>query len=697
VKARQQWLTRLDARLARLEAAAPAEMAPVYATVGSVDEDEVLWNTQEEPGTFTTTARAGWDTCYLMIKGACSVFDSSPCVGDRPTLSTTEGDGQTRLGPYSYLTYREYFARVEAVGSGLAAHLQRGDTAMIYADTSLPWMLSAFGCWRCGVRVATCYATLGEEAVLFAINQSQAKLVLADAKLLRALANLAGALTTVEAVVALTDEAATSAPAAKLRRSGIRVHNLSELEAAGAAAPTPPTPGAPSDVAMVMYTSGTTGEPKGVLMSHANIMAVAASMGHPASPVAPYIGSGKRFLAYLPLAHIMELVVEMGAFSVGATIGYSSPGTLLKQRFGAVGDAESFRPTFFLAAPAVLDRLVNVVNGKVDELPFPLKAWFNAALASGAANYERGGIGASNPLLALIFKPVQKLLGGAVEIMATGSAPLSAEAAKFCSSVFNCPIVQGYGLTETAGASCLAYPCHEHSVGPPLPCACIRLRDWEEGCYRSCDRLEPSIGMRRGEVLIGGPGVAMGYLVDPAFGDAEVEQKNCEEFTEIGGVRYFCTGDIGQITHAGTLQIIDRKKDLVKLSFGEYVALSKVENALKSSRFVAVPAIVAESTMNYCIALICPTPAVRELASEAGLAASATWEEVCASPVVAEAVLADVKAVVKGKLATFEVPRKCVLIDDEFSVENEMMTAVRKLKRKPIAAKYAEQIAAIYK
>ena len=117
---------------------------------------------------------------------------------------------------------------------------------------------------------------------------------------------------------------------------------------------------------------------------------------------------------------------------------------------------------------------------------------------------------------------------------------------------------------------------------------------------------------------------------------------------------------------------------------------------LKASRFVSVPLVHANPIMDYCLALICPTPALKELAKEMGLPATATWAEMCADAKLAAKVLEDLKAVSKGKLNKFEMPGKCILIDDEFTVENEMMTAVRKLKRKPIADKHAAQIAAVY-
>ncbi len=149
-------------------------------------------------------------------------------------------------------------------------------------------------------------------------------------------------------------------------------------------------------------------------------------------------------------------------------------------------------------------------------------------------------------------------------------------------TVFGCPVRQGFGLTETCAGTCITLPSDNatSTVGPPQECACIRLRDWDEGNYRNADLEDKDIGMRRGEVLIGGPMVCSGYLENPDMPDADVAAKNRDEFVVIDGIRYFCTGDIGQFTPQGNLQIIDRKKDLVKLQQGEYVALSKVRPPL---------------------------------------------------------------------------------------------------------------------
>jgi len=413
--------------------------------------------------------------------------------------------------------------------------------------------------------------------------------------------------------------------------------------------------------------------------------------------------AGARYLAYLPLAHIMELAVEVALLCAGLVLGYGSPHTLTPTSVKMLhtnqeGDAQALKPDFLVAAPAVLDKVYAAVSANFRKLTGVVKCIVDGGIASGAANFERGEAGASGCLAPLLFKKkVASLLGGNVKLIITGSAPLGPEMQKFVQTVFACPVRQGYGLTETMAGSCITATTDNATsvVGPPQECACIRLRDWEEGGYRAADLHNPEIARRRGEVLIGGPMVCAGYLTNPEMPDPEVEAKNKEEFVTIDGVRYFCTGDIGQYTPTGNLQVIDRKKDLVKLQQGEYVALSKVENALKASRFTALPMVYARSSMSYCIALVCPNEA--ELRKLDVLPEGSSLKELCAHRAVIDAVTADVKAVCKQvKLAAFETPTKVILIEELFTPENGMLTAVNKLKRKDIEAQYKAAIDKVY-
>jgi long-subunit acyl-CoA synthetase (AMP-forming) len=365
-----------------------------------------------------------------------------------------------------------------------------------------------------------------------------------------------------------------------------------------------------------------------------------------------------------------------------------------------VGDAAQLAPTIFVAAPAVLDRVLIAVKAKFKATSGCVQSLIEAGLTSGRANYLNGGVGTKHCIAKIIFKKVQGLLGGRVQLMLTGSAPLAAEVQIFVQTVFNCVVRQGYGLTETCAATCIANAADNMTlnVGPPQESACIKLRDWEEGGYKNEDLNNKDIGMRRGEVLIGGPTVTSGYLVDEANPDPDIVAKNESEFTTIDGIRYFCTGDIGQFTPTGNLQIIDRKKDLVKLQMGEYVALSKVENVLKSSKYTALPMAYALSTMSYVIALICPNKKpLLDLAASVGVTDTEDFDALCRNEKVIAGVLADVKAEAKkSKLSKHETPTKVILISELWTPENEMLTAVQKLKRKEIVNKHKAEIDSVY-
>jgi long-subunit acyl-CoA synthetase (AMP-forming) len=234
-------------------------------------------------------------------------------------------------------------------------------------------------------------------------------------------------------------------------------------------------------------------------------------------------------------------------------------------------------------------------------------------------------------------------------------------------------------------------------VGPPTTATSIKLRDWEEGGYRTADATDPSIGMPRGEILIGGPMVSQGYLIDPENPDPDVINKNKTEYeTDSKGMRWFRTGDIGQVTKDGVLQIIDRKKDLVKLQQGEYVALSKIESVLKDPLFDATMC-YARPSMSYCVALACPNHnALKALGKELGLGDKSV-EELCDDPTIIADVSKRCAAKCKGKLVPFETPKKFGLVADTWTPDNGMMTSAFKIKRKDVEQKHLKLIDSIYK
>jgi long-chain acyl-CoA synthetase len=669
----------------------------------STNGSTAVWYSADRAiGDFREKPFEGCETVCDVFEYAVRTHRNRPALGERDVIETTREiteDGRAveklRLGEYRWMSFREASDRASAIASGLVdlAGLKPQDKVIIYADTKRDWQLVAQACFRMGLVVVTIYATLGEDGVRHGINQTKAAVVVCDGKLLKTLVKVAGECPSLKHVVTMGEPEQASLD--KLPKSLFQV-SLDDVAKLGARKPMDARPPKASDIAVLMYTSGTTGAPKGVMLSHANVCATMSGLKD-----AGDFTNKDVYLAYLPLAHIMEMAAETVMLALGAAIGYGSPQTLtdtgLKLAPGTRGDAPTLRPTFMVFAPAVLDRVRQAVQAKFAGAKPVLKKLIDAGLAAGRRDFEAGRIGAPFLYNALIFKKVQKLIGGRVRIMISGSAPLSRETQIFMQTCFRCPVRQGYGLTETGSCGTIAaFDDDSPTVGQVLTSASVALRDWEEGGYRVEDEKNPTIGFPRGEILIGGPVVCQGYYTASHMPDPELEAKNASEFSVIDGVRYFHTGDVGQFTADGQLMIIDRKKDLVKLQQGEYVALSKVENVLKQCPYVGMAMAYADSKHSYAIAVVVVNEApLKKFAASKNI--SGDVNQLCTNATIVKEVSDACKAACRaGKLVGFETPTTYVLTAEPWTPDNDMVTAAFKLKRQNIVAAFKSQITATY-
>lgn len=683
---------------------------------GLLDEDseeqgfgQCLWNVESTGMQCTTVPKSGARTTIEVLEHVVQTFPTRNAVGYRELIETHQveddkGVKREKLqyaNSYNWMTFTEYNDQVMKTAKGFAAlhgSSQEKLRIVIYAETQKDWMVTAFAGWYLNAEIVTIYATLGEDGATHGINQTKASVVVADGKLMKTLTKILPSCPSVTSVISL---APLEDDVRKKIDERVTVKSLEQLMEFGSSlAEFTPRKPVPDDVAVIMYTSGTTGAPKGVMISHANICATVAGVEHHCDGL---VDERDVYLSYLPLAHIMEMVAEICFMSFGAALGFGSPHTLTDtgvklKRPESMGDAPCLQPTFMVFAPAVLDKVYQSVSTKRASFSNAQETFFKWGLNSGERHFQSGRIGANWLLNKVVFTKIQKLVGGRIKAMITGSAPLSPEIQKFCQTVFKAPVRQGYGLTETCAGSCVGFWGDNSTgcVGPPCVNAVIRLADWAEGNYLNADKDKPEIGMRRGEVLIGGPSVSLGYFIDPEKPDSDLAQKNAEDWVTIQGVRFFRTGDVGQIKEDGSLQIIDRKKDLWKGPQGEYVALTKVEAALKLHELVELPMCYGKTGGDYPIALVCPQkPKLAALAAE--LQIEGTHEELCVNEKIVEHVTKQfIKQCKDSKLVEFEIPKKYALIAELWTPENDLLTAAMKLKRPLIAEKHKEEIAKLY-
>ncbi|CAB1442276.1 unnamed protein product [Pleuronectes platessa] len=360
----------------------------------------------------------GKDTLDKLFDYAVERFGEADCLGTREILSEENEIQPTGkvfkkliLGGYRWLSYNEMDRVVSQFGSGLAALGQQPkSTIAIFCETRAEWMITAQACFRRNFPLVTFYATLGEEAIAFGLNETGVTHLVTSSELLETRLKNVLPLTPKLKHVIFVDQKKVSTEG---YAAGISIHSMEAVlelgtlpENEGKAIVKPK----PSDLAVVMYTSGSTGRPKGVMIVHRNLI---AGMTGQCERI-PGLGPNDTYIAYLPLAHVLEMTAEISCVTYGCRIGYSSPQTLSDQstkiKRGSKGDSSVLRPTVMAAVPEIMDRISKNVMSKVQEMNFIQKTLFTLGY-----KYKLGQIknGYDAPICnALLFRKVKKLLGG---------------------------------------------------------------------------------------------------------------------------------------------------------------------------------------------------------------------------------------------------------------------------------------------
>ena len=574
------------------------------------------------------------------------------------------------MGVWQSASWNQYHERAGSTGLGLYdLGIRKGDRVAILSENRLEWLYTDMGVLGIGACLVPLYPTLAAEEISYILSNSGSRAVVVENEAqLDKIASARDDCPSLEwAILMDASKGVKNRPDWVLDLERVmddgrkeREKNLglfSELSKAVV----------PSDLATIVYTSGTTGVPKGAMITHSNIMAVVEALDR----IRPrYADESDSTVPFLPLSHVFERIAGhfYGMF-VGITASYAESVETL------VNDIQEKKPTLILAVPRVCEKVYQRITAKVAEQPMWRQKVFHWGHRTGTEMVALEEEGKQAPAFlrlkyriayALIFKKLKEALGGRVRWMTASGAPTAPEIIRFFNAA-GIKVIEGYGMTECTAPATMSTLSSSRigTVGGPLPGVEIKIAS-------------------DGEVLVKGGNVFAGYWA--------MEQETREAFTEDGFLR---TGDIGEVAEDGFLRIVDRKKDLIITSGGKNIAPQKIENLFKSDPLFE-QVIVLGDRRKFLTALfnLNPDEALR-LASDKGIPPGAI-EEVLGNESFNIA-LRERVAAINSNLARFETIKRFAVIANPFSKDTGELTATLKVKRKVVRERFKDVIEEMYR
>lgn len=566
--------------------------------------------------------------------------------------------GVKRDGQWIWISYAEFGQMVDQLRSSLSTlGVKPGDRVAVIANNRLEWAVGAYATYTLGAAYVPMYETQLPKEWEYILKDSGSKVVLVPTDdIYKKVTALKGSVSALEHVVNFEGKAGDASSYNYLLKSGA-TRNV------------PVTVPKDSDIAAFIYTSGTTGNPKGVRLTHLNMASNVCGM----QAVIPF-NSDDRTLAFLPWAHVYGNNVELnGMMSLGASMAICEAVDKIVDNLAEV------QPTVLFAVPRIWNRIYDGVQKQMMSKPKLIQALFHAGMR--AANKVRDG----QPLtlgekLALpvarkiIFSKIVKKFGGKLNYAVSGAAALSREVGEFIDNL-GVKVYEGYGMTETSPIITCNSPNNSRigTVGRVLPGVRIEI-----------DKSAPGSDEENGEVVSYGPGVMEGYHNLP--------EETAKVKTAEGGMR---TGDLGRISADGYLTITGRVKELYKLENGKYVAPAPLEEKITLSPYIA-QAMVHGANKPYNVALIVPDLInLKDWAAKNDLSAGNV-----------DALLRNEKTLrlfqeeldkYSREFKSFERVKKFVLIAEEFSTSNDMLTPTMKVKRRNVLKRYETELTGLWK
>ncbi|KAI3493400.1 hypothetical protein L1887_41789 [Cichorium endivia] len=616
----------------------------------------------------------GVNSCWDVFRLSVEKHPNNQMLGEREII-----DG--KAGKYVWLTYKEVYDTVLNVGESICSRgIEKGARCGIYGINCTNWVVSMQACNAHGLHCVPLYDTLGAGAVKYIICHAEISIIFAEkskiSEVLKTFPDTGKYLKTLVSFSTVTNDQKLQA-----EKCGLEIYSWEEfLQLSKQMKDRVELPlKLRSDICTIMYTSGTTGEPKGVMITNQSILSILSGVNHHLDSMSEEFQVSDVFFSYLPLAHIFDRVIEELFISTGASIGFWRGDIKL-----LIDDLKELKPTVFCAVPRVLDRIYSGLVDKISSGGFLKHTLFNIAYTYKLHNMSRGykHEEAAPRFDKIIFSKVKEGLGGKMRLILSGAAPLSPSVETFLRVVTCAHVLQGYGLTETCAGSFVAQPnvlSMSGTVGPPLPNVDVCLVSVPEMGYDALGTTP------RGEILLRGSILFSGYY----------KRDDLTKEVLIDG--WFHTGDIGEWQPDGSMKIIDRKKNIFKLSQGEYVSVENLE-----SIFSLVPSIdsiwvYGNSFESFLVAVVNPNKELlQQWAEENGV--DGDFCGICENPKTNAYILGELTSIAKEKkLKGFEFVKAVHLDPVPFDMDRDLLTPTFKKKRAQFLKYYQNVVDGMYK
>uniref|UniRef100_A0A7S0BUG1 AMP-dependent synthetase/ligase domain-containing protein n=1 Tax=Rhodosorus marinus TaxID=101924 RepID=A0A7S0BUG1_9RHOD len=591
-----------------------------------------------------------------------------------------------REGPdYTWYTYEQVHELAVTLGTALkSSGIKKGSIVGVFSANCPNWMISDIALSTQGMICAPLYDSLSPGAIQYVINHASMEAAFVQDKHVGDILEVLDACPSLKLIVAM---GTTDVNSVREYPKHEKVVSLSEFITRGQFDTSKVDVSGPDDLAMIMYTSGTTGDPKGVMLSNKAFVAGVSVGLRFLGTYGGELSPSDTMLSFLPLAHIFEQTAEKSFMMSGGRVGYWKGDVKL-----ILDDLMSLKPTVFFAVPRVYARFEQKIQQGLAQSGILKRTLFEWAYALQLSNIQN--FNARNGLLdALLFSKVKEKLLPNVRFCVTGAAPMSKATQDFLKVVLVTPVCQGYGLTETCAVTSGTPPCKpgeidigaSGTVGGPMN-GYVKLVDVPDMEYLTTDMPYP-----RGEICAKCPNMFSGYYKN--------EEETRKVLTDDG---WFHTGDIGQLLPDGSVQIIDRKKNLFKLSQGEYVSPEHIEGELTKCNLVGQLWVYGNSFERYLVGIVVPDPDQWKVWAEAH-GKEFDLKKLSEDPELKKDVLAELSH--KRKASGFRSFEEIMDIRFEtelnelgqgFTVANDLLTPTFKMKRNKLQQRFQKDIDDMY-